>query len=200
MGGNSSKPKSQKHNKVPTQAEFAKIASNTCFSAEEVERLYPAYQRISNSIESGGGIDPHELQTALGISSAGISRRIFAAFERDGDGSLDFEEYVNGLSALCPRSSIEAKARFCFRVFDIDKGGTISRDELNEILALSFRENPSVHIPEGVIQKIISATFELIDGDGNGQITVNELIIAANKNPGILGCIDLDLDQLFGRN
>lgn len=182
---------------VPTQMEFARIARRTYFSAEEVERLYIPYMKISNSIAENGGIDPHELKEALGINSEGIARRIFAAFENDGNGSLDFEEYIRGVSALSSRAAIDVKARFCFKVFDIDHNGFITRDELTEILSLSYRDNPHVQIPEPAMKKVISATFQMIDVDENGNITLDELISAASKKPGILGCIDLDLDQLL---
>ena len=44
-------------------------------------------------------------------------------FDKDGDGSIDFEEFITGLSAFSGKSDNLNKLRFAFNIYDIDRDG-----------------------------------------------------------------------------
>jgi Ca2+-binding EF-hand superfamily protein len=49
-----------------------------------------------------------------------IAGRVFEVFDRDGNGMVDFAEFVAGLSLLC-RASGDDKIRAAFNLFDSDR-------------------------------------------------------------------------------
>ena len=51
-------------------------------------------------------------------------------------GVLNFREFVTGLS-LSLRGSFDEKLYWSFNIYDVDGNGFISREEMNEIIAVS---------------------------------------------------------------
>lgn len=54
-------------------------------------------------------------------------------FDKNKDGKISFEEFVNGLSALYSNDE-NAKLEFAFKVYDIEDDGYISNGELFYVL------------------------------------------------------------------
>ena len=66
------------------------------------------------------------------------TERLFAMFDLDGNGVIDFTELASGLSVLCS-GTIESKARATFNLFDVNGDGVLSLDEMARYLASVFR-------------------------------------------------------------
>lgn len=56
---------------------------------------------------------------------------VFALFDRDGNGTIDFREFVQSLIAL--RGKSELSHRYIFQLFDTDRNGQISYEEFRHI-------------------------------------------------------------------
>lgn len=65
-----------------------------------------------------------------------FAKHVFHAFDVDGDGHIDFREFVCGLNATL-RGSIEQKLQWAFRVYDIHEDGYISKEEMKDIISVS---------------------------------------------------------------
>ncbi|KAE8624793.1 hypothetical protein XENTR_v10006050 [Xenopus tropicalis] len=79
-----------------------------------------------------------------------LSEGLFNAFDENRDNHIDFKEISCGLSACC-RGPLAERQKFCFKVFDIDRDGILSRTELEEmVLALLevWKDNRIDAIPE----------------------------------------------------
>lgn len=61
---------------------------------------------------------------------------MIAIFDEDGNGNVDFEEFINGLSAFSSKGKKEEKLRYAFKVYDIDRDGYISNGELFIVLKM----------------------------------------------------------------
>ena len=182
---------------VPTHKDFKEISSITNFSEQEVERLWRKFNSVSNSITRDNQISLDEFQKAIGLESKGFAERMFAAFDTDGSKEIDFREFVCGLSALSPRAQLQEKAKFCFNVYDLDRNGTIEKDELMEVLRLSLAENQGVSISSSQLNKIVLATYRKMDKNGDGVIDFDEFLKEAQVNPSILACVNVNLDLLL---
>ena len=66
---------------------------------------------------------------------------MIAIFDEDGGGDVDFQEFVNGLSAFSSKGNKEEKLRFAFKVYDIDRDGYISNGELFIVLKMMVGSN-----------------------------------------------------------
>ncbi|KAH0787007.1 EF hand family protein [Histomonas meleagridis] len=195
MGNKGSKVKI-KRTKL-TKKLINKLVAETHFTEDEIKVLFKRYEELSKLDHDDGVIDMEEFKQALGLKSVGFAQRIFAAFDNDNSSTIDFEEYARGLSAICPRASVSEKAKFCFGLFDIDGNGTIEREELKIVLSLSLRENGSVKFTSDQLNQAIETTYRQIDQDGNGVISFEEFQNAAQANPQILDCVNVDVQWLL---
>ncbi|KAH0795066.1 EF hand family protein [Histomonas meleagridis] len=195
MGNDGSKIKVKK-TKL-TKKLVSDLVASTHFSEEEINILFEKYGYLSKLGHDDGTIDMEEFKEALGLRSVGFAQRIFAAFDRDNSATIEFPEYVKGLSSICPRASIDEKAKFCFGLFDVDGNGTIERQELKSVLALSMKENGSVKLTLEQLNQSVEETYRQIDTDDNGVISYDEFLGAARANPSILNCVNVDVEHLL---
>uniref|UniRef100_A0A4W5K153 Ubiquitin carboxyl-terminal hydrolase 32 n=1 Tax=Hucho hucho TaxID=62062 RepID=A0A4W5K153_9TELE len=64
---------------------------------------------------------------------ASLSEGLFHAFDENRDNHIDFKEISCGLSACC-RGPLAERQKFCFKVFDVDHDGLLSREEITEMV------------------------------------------------------------------
>ncbi|XP_072834635.2 ubiquitin carboxyl-terminal hydrolase 32 isoform X1 [Pogona vitticeps] len=79
-----------------------------------------------------------------------LGEGLFNAFDENRDNHIDFKEISCGLSACC-RGPLAERQKFCFKVFDIDRDGVLSRGELEEMMIALlevWKDNRTDDIPE----------------------------------------------------
>lgn len=177
--------------------ELNEAVKTSHFNEDEVKVLFKRFKVIAESQIRDGVIDMGEFQQALGVESRGFAQRLFKAFDKDSTLSLEFLEFVHSLSAMCPKATLDEKAKFIFNVYDTNSSGDISKEELREILQFSLAENQSVHLSQDQIDQVIHNTFKKCDADGSGGVTVEEFLKAVNQNPAIVNCVSLNYDVLM---
>ena len=182
---------------VVSKVDFENLANTTHFSVEEVSKLYGSFKQIAGSTIDDGKIDINEFASMLGIRNPGFAAKIFSAFDSTPDKTLNFSEYVKGISSISARAPLEEKAAFIFNIYDADRGGTISHDELLDVLKLSLGENSDVKLPDTALNTIVKNTIKEMDQNDDGEISLQEFIDAARKNPSILNCLNLDIEKLL---
>ncbi|XP_009575033.1 PREDICTED: lysophosphatidylcholine acyltransferase 2-like, partial [Fulmarus glacialis] len=91
----------------------------------------------------------------------------------NGDGTIDFREYVIGLSILCNPANTEETIRMAFKLFDMDEDGTITEDEFAAIVQSAL----------GVPELDVSVLFKEIDADETGKLSYDEFKDFALKHP-----------------
>lgn len=69
------------------------------FTTHEVMKFYDIYNSIDT--DHSGSIDVVELLKFLDIEASLFTERIFAAFDKDGTGKIDFFEFVVSLWKFC---------------------------------------------------------------------------------------------------
>lgn len=120
--------------------------------------------------DDSGTIERDEFLSLPQVSSNPLATRMIAIFDEDGGGSVDFQEFVSGLSAFSSRGSKEEKLRFAFKVYDIDRDGYISNGELFVVLKMMVGSN----LKDGQLQQIVDKTIMEADLDGDGKISFEE--------------------------
>ncbi|KIY65364.1 calmodulin-like protein [Cylindrobasidium torrendii FP15055 ss-10] len=87
--------------------------------------------------------------------------------DSDGNGTIDFTEFLHMMSQRVRTEDTEEELRQAFKVFDKDGSGSISRVELEQVMK-SLGENLS-----GVE---LDAMIKEADVDGNGTIDYKEFV------------------------
>uniref|UniRef100_A0A8C6PIH1 Lysophosphatidylcholine acyltransferase 2 n=1 Tax=Nothobranchius furzeri TaxID=105023 RepID=A0A8C6PIH1_NOTFU len=152
--------------------EFTKISRKLNLKWDSIKKELEGFAAIAVSCK-GGRITIEEFASFLKLPISPVLEELFALFDRDGDGTIDFREYVIGVNILCRPANTEDILQMAFQLFDTDDDGKISHDEFTALL----RSALGVHDPN------MSKLFMLIDADSSGFITFNEFQAFASTHP-----------------
>ncbi|KAH9938739.1 uncharacterized protein B0H18DRAFT_1081282 [Fomitopsis serialis] len=137
-------------------------------NANELERLKKRFMKLDS--DGSGSIDREEFLQIPQIANNPLASRLIAIFDEDASisipdkqwrGTVDFQEFVGGLSAFSSRGGREEKLRFAFKVYDMDRDGFISNGEL---------------FLDGQLQQIVDKTIMEADKDGDGKLSFEEFV------------------------
>ncbi|OEL27732.1 Calcineurin B-like protein 4 [Dichanthelium oligosanthes] len=168
--------------------ELAVLASETSFTANEVEALYELYKKMSFSIIKDGLIHKEEFQLALFRNSKKanlFADRVFDLFDLKRNGVIDFEEFVRSLSVFHPKAPTSEKAAFAFKLYDLRGTGYIEKEELKEMV-LALLDESDLCLSDITIEAIVDNTFSQADSNGDGKIDPQEWEEFVKKNPAAL--------------
>ncbi|XP_034995924.2 ubiquitin carboxyl-terminal hydrolase 32 isoform X2 [Zootoca vivipara] len=115
-----------------------------------------------------------------------LGEGLFNAFDENRDNHIDFKEISCGLSACC-RGPLAERQKFCFKVFDIDRDGILSRIELEDmVVALLevWKDNRTDDIPElhMNLPDIVEAVLKAHDTTKLGHLTLEDYQIWSVKS------------------
>ncbi|CAO1634240.1 unnamed protein product [Sympodiomycopsis kandeliae] len=144
------------------------IEENSNFSAAEINRLKRRFMKLDR--DGSGSIDKDEFLQVPAIASNPLALRMIAIFDDDGGGTVDFQEFVAGLSAFSSQGSREEKLKFAFKVYDMDRDGLISNGELFLVLKMMVGNN----LKDQQLQQIVDKTIMEADKDGDGKLSFQE--------------------------
>lgn len=155
------------------QATYAFIASQLLSKQEktEIDKVFRAMD-----VNGDGKLSKEEIKNGYAeffgksLTDEQVDE-MFAKVDADGNGEIDYSEFV--VATMNEKSLLSNnKLQTAFKMFDKDGGGSISTDEIKQVL--SFGQN----LDEAVIQQIINQ----VDANGDGEISYEEFAAMMLKN------------------
>ncbi|KAJ8252023.1 hypothetical protein COCON_G00213350 [Conger conger] len=177
-------------------------ASTSGQDGEEIDiiTLQEMYRKFVTECPSGV-LFLHEFKRFFKIDPTGeaseYAENMFRAFDKNGDDTIDFLEFVAALN-IAFRGSLEHRLRWSFKVYDKDGNGYIDRSELMEIvesivkIQQSCRSNPECQAL--TVEEICGRILKVVDADGDGQITLEEFIEGAQRDEWVKNMLKLDMN------
>ena len=78
-----------------------------------------------------------------------------------------FKEFIEGISQFSVKGEKEAKLKFAFKIYDMDRDGFISNTELFQVLKMMVGNN----LKDTQLQQIVDKTIIYADKDNDGKIS-----------------------------
>merc|ERR1712051_932109 len=138
------------------------------FDAEEIKRLGQRFKKLD--LDNSGSLSVDEFMSLPELQQNPLVQRVIEIFDDDGNGEVDFKEFIQGISQFSVKGDKETKLRFAFRIYDIDNDGYISNRELFQVLKMMVGNN----LKETQLQQIVDKTILFADKDGDGKINFEE--------------------------
>ncbi|XP_056146414.1 calsenilin-like [Lampris incognitus] len=171
-----------------------KLQAQTQFTRKELQSLYRGFKNECPS----GLVDEKTFKTIYSQffpqgDATTYAHFLFNAFDLDRNGSINFEDFVLGLSVLL-RGSVAGKLRWAFSLYDINKDGYITKEEMLAIMTSVYDmmgryTSPSVQ--DDAPLEHVDKFFQKMDRDGDGVVTVDEFIETCLKDENIMASMQL---------
>ncbi|VDP51799.1 unnamed protein product [Schistosoma margrebowiei] len=104
------------------------------FDVEEIKRLAKRFKKLD--LDGSGSLSVKEFMSLPELQQNPLVARVIEIFDTDGNGEVDFKEFIDGMSQFSVKGEKEAKLKFAFKIYDMDKDGYISNGELFQVRLL----------------------------------------------------------------
>lgn len=176
-----------------TDEDYRQLNSETGFTEHQIRRLYSRFSHLDK--RSKGYLERQDLMLIPELAVNPLGTRIIEAFftdekdPRESVETINFRQFVRILARFkrTPKSqqhemnTEEKKVDFIFKIYDTDRDGKISKDDLGHVLKAMV----GLHISNEELTSIVRRTMREADKDQDGFIDLEEFKTA-------LGSIDLD--------
>lgn len=104
--------------------------------ADEIRRLGKRFRKLD--LDNSGALSVDEFMSISELQQNPLVQRVIDIFDADGNGEVDFKEFIQGVSQFSVKGDKLSKLRFAFRIYDMDNDGYISNGELFQVRCLPF--------------------------------------------------------------
>ncbi|XP_062271218.1 guanylyl cyclase-activating protein 2-like [Scomber scombrus] len=164
-----------------------------------LQNIQELYRKFASECPSGN-LHLHEFKKIFGVTcksaeeEAAYMENVFRSFDTNKDGHIDFLEYVAAVH-LVLRGKLEDKLKWSFKVYDKDGNGRLDRQEVRQIVKIisKLKKHKNPGATENV-DDICERIFELVDINKDSQISLEEFLAGAEKDPWVMDQLKLDIE------
>ncbi|KAL4484387.1 hypothetical protein ABPG74_019564 [Tetrahymena malaccensis] len=183
---------SSKTRRVAEEDEIRKAISKTGFNIQEVTELRQRFYRMSKNTGKLRKEQFREHMGVLGLDTVFfLSDRIFTMLDSDGDGQINFQDFINYFDIIT-NGSQEQKAQIAFNYIDTTNQGSFDLEDLKKMIGgimNSYCAVTGAHFNEEQQRRTdqyIISIFDEMSTKKNGRVTFAEYLESIRKNPNIL--------------
>ncbi|KAL4658254.1 recoverin-like [Arapaima gigas] len=173
---------------------------NTRYSEEELSAWYQTFLKECPN----GRITKEQFESIYAsffpdADPTEYARHVFRSFDTNSDGTLDFKEYIIALHLTSSGKTLQ-KLEWAFALYDVDGNGTISKNEIQEIVQSIFNmisSDDKKNLPEdeNTPEKRADKVWQFFGKKENDKIAEGEFIRGVMENKDILRLIQFDEPQ-----
>ncbi|KAK7930255.1 hypothetical protein WMY93_006650 [Mugilogobius chulae] len=166
-----------------------RLVQQTNFSRKELQILYRGFKN-----ECPNGVVNEETFKSIysqffpqGDSST-YAHFLFEAFDTQNNGAVSFEDFVVSLSIIL-RGSTADKLGWAFNLYDINKDGCISREEMTDIMNSIYDMMGKYTYPsikDSDAREQVDNFFQKMDKNKDGVVTIDEFLETCQKDENIM--------------
>ncbi|XP_014404914.1 PREDICTED: Kv channel-interacting protein 2 isoform X7 [Myotis brandtii] len=160
------------------------LQEQTKFTRKELQVLYRGFK---NECPSGIVSEENFKQIYSQFFPQGDSSTyatfLFNAFDTNHDGSVNFEDFVAGLSVIL-RGTIDDRLNWAFNLYDLNKDGCITKEEMLDIMKSIYDMMGKYTYPalrEEAPREHVESFFQKMDRNKDGVVTIEEFIESCQK-------------------
>ena len=127
--------------------------------------------------DGGGTVDQDEFHEYFSLEQTPFSERAYAALDLDNTGELYFAQFLIGVWNLCSLD-FRGLCAYIFNIFDVDQSGELDVAEVDALCRMLYNREENTDEIAGIIRAI--------DSDGDGNVTIDELVAYTEKFPALL--------------
>ena len=86
---------------------------DTNFNAEEIKRLEKRFKKLD--LDNSGMLSVEEFMSIPELQQNPLVQRVIDIFDDDGNGEVDFKEFIQGVSQLSVKGDKSSKLKLAFR-------------------------------------------------------------------------------------
>ncbi|XP_053197324.1 Kv channel-interacting protein 2-like isoform X3 [Scomber japonicus] len=166
-----------------------RLVQKTNFNKKELQILYRGFK---NECPSGAVNE----ETFKGIyaqffplgDSNMYAHFLFEAFDTHNNGAVNFEDFVVSLSIIL-RGSITDKLNWAFNLYDLNKDGCITREEMTNIMHSIYDMMGKYTYPcmkDDTPKDHVDSFFQKMDKNNDGVVTIEEFLETCQKDENIM--------------
>lgn len=174
------------------------IANNTAASRDQVDEQYENFL----GKHPAGKITKTDFQNMMQAcfpdrDLSKIESHIFRMYDKNGDGHIDFREFMIVLYIMS-NGTPEENLKQIFRIFDINNDGTLEPKEMDKLVKDLFqmftkKDNPDMASHEDLANK----AFQEMDANSDGRVTQEEFVKACLNQATISKMLALKVIDVF---
>lgn len=173
------------------------LKMNTKFTQEELCTWYQSFLKECPS----GKISKQQFESIYSkffpdADPKAYAQHVFRSFDANNDGTLDFKEYMIALH-MTSSGKTNQKLEWAFSLYDVDANGTISKQEVHEIITAIFKMikvEDQKHLPEdeNTPDKRTAKIWDFFGKKDDDKLTEGEFIQGIMNNKEILRLIQFE--------
>uniref|UniRef100_A0A8C4UW55 Potassium voltage-gated channel interacting protein 3 n=1 Tax=Falco tinnunculus TaxID=100819 RepID=A0A8C4UW55_FALTI len=170
------------------------LLARTKFTKKELQSLYRGFKNECPS----GLVDEETFKFIYSQffpqgDASTYAHFLFDAFDSDHNGVLCFQDFVVGLSVLL-RGTVHQKLKWAFNLYDINKDGYITKEEMLEIMKSIYDmmgrcTHPTLR--DSAPAEHVELFFQKMDRNGDGVVTFEEFLETCQKDKDIMSSMQI---------
>ncbi|KAJ8648608.1 hypothetical protein MRB53_001631 [Persea americana] len=148
-------------------------------SPGELENLRMNFKKICANGDNATLSEFEEVLKAMNMGSlVPLAPRVFDLFDNNRDGTVDMREILCGFSSLRNSHGDDA-LQLCFQMYDTDRSGCITKEEVASML----RALPEECLPADIMEPgKLDEIFDRMDANSDGKVTFDEFKAAMQRD------------------